>query len=281
MSLQKPVIFEYLDLTQYLCDYVKFRKSAQNDFSYEKWADELGFKSRSYLRMIIIGKKKATESFEEAFVRQALYSAQEIEYFHFLILYSQCKTHKERQLYGKKLVLLIHEVSGQKEVVSQFTFLSDPVLPRLLILLSFDDLARNPQGLAPLINKSSEETLNCLKELESLDLAEHREGVWISKNKKFKVPNRYGDHAVRSFHENSLQEAMKAFDLPAELRRFRGLMLPLSQDELTELFGMLDVFANEVLLKFQSDRYEGRRLFQLNANILPITVSQEEVLGPS
>ena len=281
MDMKKPVIFEYLDLTQYLGDYVKFRKAAQGDFSYEKWADELGFKSRSYLRMIIIGKKKATESFEEAFSRQSLFAPQEIEYFHFLILYSQCKTHKERQLYGKKLVHLIHEVSGQKEVASQFTFLSDPVLPRLLILLSFDDLSKNPVSLAPLIGKSTEETLNYLKELEALDLAEQIEGVWVSKNKKFKVPNRFGDHAVRSFHENSLQEAMKAFDLPAGLRRFRGLMLPLSQEELTELFGMLDVFANEVLLKFQSDRYEGRRLFQLNANILPITIPQDKVLEPS
>lgn len=55
--MKKPNIFEYLDIISYLSDYYMYRKSIHSGFSYESWAAELELKSRSFLRMMVLGKK--------------------------------------------------------------------------------------------------------------------------------------------------------------------------------------------------------------------------------
>lgn len=275
VSVSKPKVMEYLDLRLYLADYFAYRKNFDNGFSYEAWAQELGFKSRSYLRMIALGRKKATENFVEAFSCQVFDDERDKEYFHYLVLYSQAKRHRDRQLFGKKLVQILHRVNGQKEIESHYEFLADPCMSRLLVLLSFNDLERSPQQLSAILGRDEKYTKMALEKLEELGLAQRETAndrpSWKSVNIKFKVSSKFGDLGLRAFHESSLAGAMDAISLPPAVRRYRSLLVPLSEEELDEFFQAMDAFANEILMKFQSDSYRQRRLFQFNANIYPVT----------
>src|SRR5437868_6446470 len=137
---QNPDVFAYLDVLSYLQDYYAFRKSTDKDFSYEKWSDELGFNSRSFLRMIVIGKKKVTPKFIESFSEKRFSSKAETDYFEYLVKYTQSKTAKDRQAYGQKLIQLLKGYQ-KPDLVEDYTgFISKSLLPRLFALLSFQDV---------------------------------------------------------------------------------------------------------------------------------------------
>ena len=82
---EAPRVTEYIDIISYLQDYYQWRKSTNKDFSYAFWSEELGFSSRSYIRMIIMGQKKVTKKFVEAFTRSNFNTPIEEEYFLSLI----------------------------------------------------------------------------------------------------------------------------------------------------------------------------------------------------
>jgi len=64
---------------------------------------------------------------------------------------------------------------------------------------------------------------------------------------------------------------VQAFHQPHTLRKYRSLLLPLTPEELQELYSFLDEFASDQLSRFDSESYKGRRIFQMNFNVHPVT----------
>jgi len=280
-NIKKPVLFDYLHAATYLHDYFNYRKKLAPDFSYEKWSQELGFQSRSYLRMIILQKKRITPNFISSFSEKCLFSPTEKEFFYFLVQYSQAKTSHDRQVFGKKIIQIIQTLTGQKEIENYFEFLSDPFLPKLLTLLSFEDITPTAERLSLILDCNKETTLKSLKKLEDLGLAQafeiEGECHWKTKNKNFKVADKFGDIAMKVFHENSFQEAIKSFHKPKELRRFRSLLLPMNAEEKEEFLKLVEQFAAELVTRFRSDQYLSRQLFQVNINFFPVAEPVKEI----
>ncbi|MBO9668017.1 MAG: DUF4423 domain-containing protein [Bdellovibrio sp.] len=201
MKKAKPVVFEYLDAYQYLQDYYAFRKKLDAGFSYESWAVELNFNSRSFLRMMIYGKKKLTDKVVE----------------------------------------------------------------------------KTPVVLAAILKVSEEVLLEGLAVLHNLKLIElSTTGKWSSQVDAFRVPDNKGSLNLRKFHEKSLREACQAFDYPKEVRRYKSLLLPMTLDDYEVFNHLLDDFAKEQMARHNPKTYSGRRLFQLNFNIYPVSESLEK-----
>lgn len=281
MANKLPNVFNYLDAVFYLQDYYKARKGMAKGFSYETWSYELNIKSRAFIRLIILGKKKISPKFVEAFSEQVFATKAEQEYFHSLVSYSQASTQKDKQLFGARLTQIQRRTLQQKHVEDFSGFVSSPQLPRLLTLLSFKDIVTTSENLQKLMAISLDEVERSLKHLAELGLAEQkREGeviVWKSKNEKFKVKDSKGSIDLFKFHEQSLHEAIAAFTLPKELRRYKSLLLSFSEEELKTFYQNMDEFATEQFNRFSGDHYEGRRLFQINFNIYPVAKAIEEV----
>lgn len=54
--MSKIEITNYINAQQFLTDYYHKRKNENPTFSYGTWAEELGLKNRSLLRMMVIGR---------------------------------------------------------------------------------------------------------------------------------------------------------------------------------------------------------------------------------
>ncbi|MEN0059555.1 MAG: hypothetical protein AAGB31_12020, partial [Bdellovibrio sp.] len=54
---ENPCIYNHSNSRDYLLAYYKHKKEMLPGFSYEAWAQELGYKSRSYLKMIVSGER--------------------------------------------------------------------------------------------------------------------------------------------------------------------------------------------------------------------------------
>ncbi len=53
-----PNIFNYMDYREFLEDFYDEQKSANKAFSYQYFANKAGFKSKSFIKLVIDGKKK-------------------------------------------------------------------------------------------------------------------------------------------------------------------------------------------------------------------------------
>lgn len=272
---KKPAVFEYLDARTFLRDYYSYRKNSDVKFSYETWADELKYSSRSYLRMVLIGRKNISDGFLSAIITSLQLSTEEAQYWEILVKFSQSETQTEKQAFNQKLFQILRRHTGQSEVADYAEFVESPLYPRLLTLLTFQDIKPVRETYARLLNVSLEKIDEGLKRLEKVGLAESSkvddEIHWKSLKRRFKVPDNAGSQIMIRFHEQSLADAAKALETKKETRRFRSLLLPLSEDELNQVYTLLDSFANEQIARFNSDNFQDRRLFQLNLNIHAVT----------
>lgn len=271
--IAKPELRTYLDIHQYLEDLYRYRKQTEVNFSYETWAQELDIKNRSYLRQIVIGRRSITESTIKLLCDRLNFQGADREYFNLLVLYSKSRNQDQRNLYGRKLMQLLKSDYEQIEIQNYFEFVSTPLFPQLLTLLSFKDIDRSTQGLALLLKRSVGEIENTLLTLQRLKLAQ-KEGdslQWQTTNHAFKVPDHLGSVALSEYHKQSLQEAIKAVRLPREQRRYKSLLLPLSGEEFSEFLEDLQTFVKQSLRKFDTNDLQRRRLHQVNFNIYSVT----------
>ncbi|WP_413290799.1 TIGR02147 family protein [Bdellovibrio sp. HCB337] len=270
-----PSVYDYLDVGSYLQDYYRLRKTRDKNFSYESWAQELELNSRSFLRLLVAGKKKISPRFMENFCRLNFATKNEESYFYYLVKYSQASSGKDRQLYSQKMMqILKHEHSAQ--IVSEkVDYVSDPLLVRLLSLLCFSDLRGNAARCAKILKVEMSEIEVALSKLEAMKLAEkvkvNEEDVWVALSDVFHVPDDYGSFNLMRFHEKSLQDAVAAFSQPPQLRRYKSLFVPLSEADLEKFNRALEDFIAEQLLLYNSKFCLDTYLYQVNFNFHPVT----------
>jgi len=269
MSTPKPQLFQFLSVTDYLEKIYAFKKSQSSGFSYDSWAAALGFKSRSFLKMIVTGQRNITLQFIDVFSADMQFSPLEKTYFSLLASLSQSGDEEEKNYYHNRLL----EIRGQtKEVieVSNYTeFLSSKILPQLLVLLSFDDVDRSEKGLSAFFNCSLEQMHLNLQTLEKMNLAQKQENDWIATTKSFKIPKNLGCQALENYHNNSLYEAIHAQKLPSDQRQFRSVLVPLSKTDYANLLRDIETLVSTTLAKYDSDKLLDKNLYKLNLNLIP------------
>lgn len=272
---QKPSVFEYLDLNAFLQSYYNFRKQMDSEFSYESWANELGVKNKSFLRLAIVGKKKISQMLMTALSEKIFESKNEQEYFYYLVKYAYAPTQKDKTDFSNKLIRLIKGNSKEEVIEATAELLSSPWFMRMLTLLTFKDITPTVATFSKLIDKPAAEVEHLLLKLQELKLAYSvqvdGQTHWLCSGKAFKVPDQIGSEAIIQYHKASLDDAINAFNRPKDQRRYRSLLLPMSEEQMKEFYTLMDEFANEQKIRFNSESLKGKNLFQANFNIHRIT----------
>lgn len=267
----EPQLDKFHKATEYLQAYYKYRKGMDQGFSYEAWSVELGYRSRSFLKMLVSGQRGLTEDFVENFSRHVKFTPSQSQYFSLIALYEQAVAEHEKTVYLDK----IFEYSGRLQqlqlVENKDEFLLDVHLPKLLLLLGFHDIQKTPEYLAQITGTDQASIEERLYKLASLGLAVQNESQWEAIEESFRVPSQFGSQALESYHNASLAEAMEAQKMEARLRRFRSLLLPLSEPEFEVLLGDIENLVGKAIAKHSHKHLLNRRLYKLNLNLYPVT----------
>lgn len=275
-------VTNYLSAQLFLADYYKKRKELDPEFSYGEWATEIGFKNRSFLRLIATGQRAITEISKKIFLANFDFDEIEHQYFGHLVDRANAKTEQDIKTHSEALASLLRLRFQRFEVRNHLDFLMSPEIPSLQVLLSYEDILRTSENLAKLLNTSLESVSKWLTVLADLKMAEMKEidGVteWVSTSQSFRIPDLPGDVAVKYFHESSLKKAIHSLDLPKESRRFRSLLFPLNEQQFGDVWQKLNEFATSLLKQYDGLPFEDRRLYQINVNMVPLTepVKQED-----
>jgi uncharacterized protein (TIGR02147 family) len=265
-------IKEFQSPVQFLTSYYAHRKSQDSDFSYETWSQEIGFHNRSYLRFVVLGHRPISEKMMALFLDYFKFSTEngDAEYFETLVHFSQSKTKKQKQFFGKRLLELATPTLEKLEVTEHFEFLSDRYLPVIQTICGFVDVQITPEAISALLDITVSDATAKINALEQLGLVKNG----VPQKRAWRAGASYQALGHREFYKESLQRASAAIDLPFNERRFRSLFVALSPDEFQGFLKDFEVFAQEQLVKNDKSELSGRRVYQLNFNFFPETKSK-------
>ncbi|MFS4460156.1 TIGR02147 family protein [Bdellovibrio sp. HCB2-146] len=271
-------IWNFADAILFLKAYYEQRKKLNPEFSYAVWADELGLKSRSFLRLVLVGKRSLTESVAALISKSLKLNNSEARYFHNLVGLARATTLEQKETHIREITKL-HEKYKLKsheilEVSSKdlFDFLSSYKIPRLQVLLGLNDIEKTEARLAALLGVKESEVAEQLQILRKIGLADKdSQGQWHSKEGQVATQDVLGNIALQSFHRKSLEEAANALELPKETRRFQSLVMALTEDQFQEVHNQLRRTLENTLQDFDSSEGHGKKVYQINLNIIPAT----------
>lgn len=274
--MSKPNLFIYQNVFLFLQDYYNYRRQKDKLFSYQVWNKELKFTNRSYLRLVTFGKRPVSEKLCSLFVEYFSFSTQETGFFTALVHFTQCKDAEQRKLFAKQLLSYSQVGESVLETQKHFDFLSNPILPKLQTLLSFEDIHKTVTTLAQLLDASEEEVSQNLIALENIDLVSRTtdksgQTLWQSLHKAWKVPESARALGHQEFFRNSLKEAEQAIQLPFSDRRFRSLFWAMNEKEFDAFLKDFETFVREQMNKHNVDHLNDRRLFQMNFNFFSVS----------
>lgn len=275
--MKKPILFEYLDLVLFLKDIYRFRKLNEKNFSYEKWSQELGLKSRSYLRLIVMAKRPFSATLIPQFAKQMNFSSEETEYMNSLVQYSQANSAELRESYGRRLIQKWKYTLNQSVVENTEAYLSDALTPIAFTYVSDLKGKATLSSLRQHLQISEEHGQNLIKNLIRLNLIEAyptKDGNfrYQALNNFAKVTDDPYNPLIKKFHFEGMRQAVEAHDLPTELRNYRSIICSLSAEQVLTLKGLINEFVKASLATSETETTQPkRRIYRLNLQLFPVS----------
>jgi uncharacterized protein (TIGR02147 family) len=271
-------VFDYLDPLKFLNDIFEWRKRFAPDFSYSAWSEEAGFRSRTYVRLMLLGKRQITDGSIHLLTKALKLRGSEADYFASLVRFSQAKSLDERESHLKVLRAILKSSRSSRVVHEKYQFLSSYLVPRVQVMLMLPDFTATVANLASHLKVHEGKVSEILETLASLRLAEPKtqpDGnvVWSAKLESLEVEDRSANAAIQSFHSRSLDEAKEALSLPVETRNFQAIALALTDEQYKELSAELVAFLDGALQRHKPVAGKTKKVYQLNANLIPVTPS--------
>lgn len=271
-QINKPKLTDYLDYRQFMSDFYAYKKATSSQFSHATWSDRAGFKSRSFLRLVMLAKRSLTPESIPPTAKALELNKQETEFFINLVNYNQSTNFKSREFFLSRLM----KTNIAKKVTTvrdSYRYLTNHIAPRVQTLLTIEGVQKTAPQMAKALQVTEQQVQQALESLESLGFAQFDQVTqeWKTSVDTFQIHDDLGNVALQSFHQKCLKEASEAISLPKETRNFSSLLLVLNEDEYKEILKEYDQFTDALLLKYQKKDSAQRKIYQINTNLIPVS----------
>lgn len=265
-------IYHYLDFRQFLADWYTLKKRLDYRFSYNKWALMAGFKSRSFIRLVISAHRKLTDESARKILSTLDLEAGQHKYFMALVNFNLAADLPSREKYWK-LVLETRNVKKDNLELDTYYFLSSHYCPKLQLLIKLENIDRTTAALASYLGLTSFQTEKYLNILKSMGIAKFSDQdlCWHSTVEDFRVESQQVDYAIQSFHKKSLEYAISSIQKPKDSRFYNSLIINLSPDNYTKINQEINEFLLLLQHRYQSAGNSQEKLYQINMSNIPIS----------
>ncbi len=272
-NILKPNISDYLDYRKFMVDYYNYKKKTTPDFSHTVWTNLAGFKSRSFLRLVMLGKRSISADSILLVARSLELNKQDTDFFYNLVSFNQSDNFKNREFYLNKL-MKTNVAKKLNTIKDSYRYLNNHITPRVQIALMIPFLDKTPEKIAQLLNANIAQVNQSLTSLKSLGLADYdtKSEQWSTISEKlFSLPDDFGNVAIQSFHQKSLNEAITAITQINQSRNFSSLLLVLNDDEYQSLLKDYKDFEKTIIAKYGITDGLNKRIYQINKNFIPVS----------
>lgn len=235
VSLPKPEatieIFGYLDYRAYVRDRIAALRET-GEFSERTFAQEVGFGSPSYLKMILDGKRNLGAKFLAPLARRLGLKKEEARFFAALVAHGNAKTDADKKRTLERLQQFRKFRETRAIDPSQYAYFTRWYFVAVREALSGLWRDRTPRELARALGLQEKQVEESLVALESLGLIERAAtgGGWKALDAAVKTPVEVRSLLVREFHKQMIHRALVAIDrLPVVRRDISALTLSLDE----------------------------------------------------
>lgn len=267
----KPNMMRFSNVIAYLKAEFDYRKSLDAAFSLDQWCAELGFKSRSFMYMVLSKKRSITPAFIDLFAKHMKFTEVEKNFFALLAYYENAETACEKKIYLDKILESMETNAVQIELKNHLEFLSDLDLPVIKLLLAFDDVKGSAKEVSSLLDYELAIVDTQFKKLEAMGLIRTTDGIhYKATDKAFVTKEDYARDVVKLFHQKTTEEAFHKVSTP-DFGRFRTIYFTVSEEQQKILLDEMELFLTKMKNKFGSDTIQDKKLIKMNLQAYSVT----------
>lgn len=266
-------VFDYVDYHVFLRDWIEARRELRPSYSYQVLANRAGLKSRSSLRLVVIGEQDLSPSSIARLGNAMDLDEAEMECFVALTAFNNAKDPAEREYYHqrwKKQKRLARSPALSSQYYSLFgKWYILPVWELVACFPFAGDFAELGNRLDPRI--SPEEARYALNVLLELDLLEAAGDRYAQKQSTLLTKEQLTSPTVRAYQLQTLALVPRALEeVPQDRRHIGTLTIGLDADGWKTLTGLVQEFRQKVV-HLASEIESVDRVYQINLQTFPLT----------
>lgn len=268
-----PKLYTYFNFRDYLRDYYLERKSSDPSFSFQRFADYAGFKSKGFIKLVIDGKKDISEESIKKFNRVLKLSKKAFSYFSLLVKFNQASSLEERNPYFDQLMAFNNRNPARIILKDQYSFYSQWYHNTIRELITMDDFQGDYERIAKMIRPkiSIKQVKDSIKLLEDLNLIKKVDNRYVLTESIISTGDEIRAHAVQNFHRQNLTLASESINSVSSIQRdISCVVLGLSSQGFDKLKGEVQKFRKKLLKIAQEDK-DLNRVYHMNMQLFPTT----------
>lgn len=265
-------LFEYLDYQKYLEEYITFRKTEKDWYSYRFFAQSIGMDHGNFIK-ILQGKRHASKSTVDEIVRFLKFNPREAEYFRTLVEFNKSRREADTRRTFERLQLLLNFEMKELEP-KHYAFYQKWYHTAIYNLLDHYEYRGDFRTLAtqldPAISpKQAQESIQLLSQLGLV--TESEDGVIRQGEKAITTGNQWKDLSVQMFQEATLNLALQSLrNHPKERRDFSTLTMSIGREDLGKIKEATRAFRKSVV-KIVQESPSSEAVYQMNIQFFPMT----------
>lgn len=266
-------IFGYTDFRVFLKDRLAELKKENSKFSQSYFSDRLGLSSRSYLSMLIDGKRKLAETLTPKLAKVLGLNSEETAFFRELVNYGQAKTTDAKaealeNLRRNKNFLKVHRMA-----LDHFDYMSDPLTLTLREMATLKDFREDAKWIAGRLPmkvglKKIREALSRLERLGQL--VRDDDGRLRVAHMHQTTGSSLGSVPLRTYHRKMLGTAADSIELPADTRHYGGITMSIPSESYKRIVERFEAFIDE-LRAIVDEGDDPEHVYHLEMSLFPLT----------
>ncbi len=274
-----PNIFNYTSYREFICDYYLESKKRDRQFSYQKFADIAGFRTKSFIYKVINGEKALANSSTLKLARAMGLKKKELHYFIAMVNFNNAESIEEKEFYFHSLQSFSknHKSSVMRD--DQFAYFNNwytAVIRELVVALDWKDDYRQlakacDPSITPSQAKKSVQLLLRLGLLKKLS-----KGKYIQVDKAITAGDQVLGLAVKKFQQQTIELAAQSLERHEKKNRdLSTLTVGISGKGFERIKKEMKAFREKLVDIVHYDELVDR-VYHINLQCFPVSVLPKE-----
>lgn len=257
-----PFIFEFTDYRKFLEAYYIEKKAMRRRFSYQKFADKAGFKTKTFLFKVIHGEKALSKRSIPHVAKAIGLKKREGIYFDAMVNFNDAKKSKERERHFNRMRAFMRRGPNKILREFQYSYFSKwwhPVIRELVTTRNFkNDFKALAKATLPAIRpKQAKDSVKLLLALNLIKKA--GAGKYTKTTNVVTTGDEVQSFAIQNFHRDALTLSAGAIDrVPRRAREISGAVLYISKKNVAVIKSEIQEFRKRLLHIAEHDRTADR-----------------------
>lgn len=269
-------LFRFASYREYLAQLYQELKTLDPSYSYNQFAEDLGFPPGNGVWLIITGRRKLSPMASKRIIEAMEWRLAHRRFFIALVKHNNASRLNDRDRYLQEMLAIKAEISPDTgESSDVLTYFSEWYYPIIRELVGLQNFQSDPHWIAQklftkILPKQAEQALALLERLQLIRYDEVK-GRHVQTGGQIKLGGDVRAHALVRYHEKMCDLAREAITrVPAEERDFNTLTLRLTEAKAQKVQSLLlDIC--KLVFEMESDEADPEaKVYQINTQIFPL-----------